>query len=290
VKIDLAGQIVAVESILEVLEIATGTRRIVYRTNNHIEAPNWSRSGAHLIFNSEGLLYRLPVNGGVPVKIDTGACVKLNNDHGLSPDGDWIVISDKSEPDGLSRLSILPAEGGTPRMVIPHGPSYWHGWSPDGSTLAYVAARGNRILNLWTCPTAGGTEERLTSGDWMDDGPDYSPDGRTIFFNSTRSGNMKLWRIRSDGSEPTQLTFEEDARDWFPHPSPDGKWIVYVSFGTDVEVKDHPANKDVTLRLLPLGGGAPQVIAVLFGGQGTLNVPSWSPDSKAFAFVSYRIR
>lgn len=280
----------AIESTLEVMDIATGARRVVYRTNNHIEAPNWSRSGAHLIFNREGLLYRLPVSGGVPIKIDTGALTGLNNDHGLSPDGKSIVVSDKSEPDGLSRLSILPAEGGKPRLVTAQGPSYWHGWSPDGSTLAYVAARGDRILNLWTCPAAGGAEERLTSGNWMDDGPDYSPDGRFVFFNSTRSGNMKLWRIGSDGSEPLQLTFEDETRDWFPHPSPDGKWVVYVSFGTDVEVKDHPANKDVTLRLLPLAGGPPQVIATLFGGQGTLNVPSWAPDSSKFAFVSYKLK
>jgi TolB protein len=282
--------LMAVESTLEVMEIATGKRRVVYRTNTHIEAPNWSHSGAHLIFNSEGRLYRLPVNGGVPTRIDTGPLTKLNNDHGLSPDGKSIVVSDKSDPDGLSRLWIVPAEGGVPRRVIAHGPSYWHGWSPDGKTLAYVAARGDRILNLWACPAAGGEEWRLTHGDWMDDGPDYAPDGRFIYFNSTRSGNMKLWRINADGSAPVQITFEDDTRDWFPHPSPDGKWLVYVSFGTDVAVKDHPPNKDVTLRLMAMEGGAPQVIASLFGGQGTINVPSWSPDGSAFAFVSYKLR
>lgn len=276
------------ESTLEIIDIATGTRRVVHRTAQHIEAPNWSRSGAHLIFNREGLLYRLPVNGGVPAKIDTGPLTKLNNDHGLSPDGKWIAVSDKSEPDGLSRISILPAEGGKPRRVTREGPSYWHGWSPDGATLAYVAARGNRTLNLWACPAAGGAETKLTDGDWMDDGPDYSPDGRFVYFNSTRSGNMKLWRINADGREPVQITFEDDSRDWFPHPSPDGQWIVYVSFGTDVAVNDHPPGKDVTLRLVAAGGGTPRVIASVFGGQGTLNVPSWSPDSTAFAFVSYK--
>jgi Tol biopolymer transport system component len=281
--------VAAVESILEVMEIASGKRRVVYRTDRLIEAPNWSKNGAHLIFNREGLLYRLPIDGGVPSRINTGTLNRLNNDHGLSPDGKWIVVSDKSEADGWSRVSILPAEGGTPRLVTPNGPSYWHGWSPDGATLAYVAARGDRILNLWACLAAGGTERRLTEGAWMDDGPDYSPDGRYIFFNSTRSGNMKLWRIGADGSDPAQITFEDDTRDWFPHPSPDGRWIVYIAFGTDVAVNDHPANKDVSLRLLPLEGGKPQVIANLFGGQGTLNVPSWSPDSTAFAFVSYKL-
>ena len=279
-----------VESTLEVMDIASRARRVVYRTNDHIEAPNWSHSGAHLIFNSRGLLYRLPVNGGVPVKIDTGPLGKLNNDHGLSPDGKWIVVSDKSEPDGLSRVSILPSGGGQPRLVTPQGPSYWHGWSPDGQTLAYVASRGDRTLNLWTCPAAGGSETQITRGEWLDDGPDYTPDGRFLWFNSSRSGNMKLWRVKPDGSDPEQITFEDDSRDWFPHPSPDGQWIVYVSFGTDVGASDHPPGKNVTLRLLSTAGGAPQVIASLFGGQGTLNVPSWAPDSRAFAFVSYRLR
>ncbi len=277
------------ESTLEVMHIGTRTRRVVYRTRDHIEAPNWTPDGRTLLFNSQGLLYRLPAEGGEPSRIDTGSFTNLNNDHGISPDGKWIVISDKSEPDGSSRMAILPVEGGTPRLVIPEGPSYWHGWSPDGKTLAYVAARGNRILNLFSCPAAGGAETRLTAGDWMDDGPDYAPDGRFIFFNSTRSGNMKLWRMGADGGNPEQLTFEDETRDWFPHPSPDGQWIVFVSFGTDVAVKDHPPNKTVTLRMMPATDGAPETIASLFGGQGTINVPSWSPDSKSFAFVSYRL-
>jgi Periplasmic component of the Tol biopolymer transport system len=281
---------VLVESFLEVMDLQTRQRRIVYHTNDHIEAPNWSPDGRSFVFNSNGLLYRLPVDGGEPVQISSGALNTLNNDHGITPDGRWIVISDKSQADKLSRLYVIPAEGGAPRQVIAHGPSYWHGISPDGQTLCYVAARGNRILNLFACPFEGGAETRLTDGDWMDDGPDYSPDGRFIYFNSTRSGNMKLWRIAADGSAPVQLTFEDDTRDWFPHPSPDGQWIVFVSFGTDVAVKDHPPNKEVTLRLMPAAGGAPQVIAGLFGGQGTINVPSWSPDSSQFAFVSYRLR
>lgn len=279
-----------VESTLEVMHLGTRTRRVVYRTQDHIEAPNWSPDGTTLYFNSDGLLYRLPAMGGEPVKIDTGAAAKLNNDHGLTPDGRWLIISDKSEPDGRSRISILPVEGGAPRLITPESPSYWHGIAPDGSAHVYVAARGNRILNLFSCPFAGGPETRLTDGDWMDDGPDYAHDGRFIYFNSTRSGNMKLWRIEANGKNPTQITFEDDSRDWFPHPSPDGKWIVYVSFGTDVAVLDHPPNKEVTLRLMPAEGGAPEVIAHVFGGQGTINVPSWSPDSTAFAFVSYRLR
>ncbi len=278
------------ESTLEVMHLGTRTRRIVYRTPDHIEAPNWSPDGGSFIFNSEGKLYRLAVDGGAPQRIDTGKLTKLNNDHGISPDGQWLVVSDKSEPDGLSRISILPAAGGTPRLVTPQGPSYWHGWSPDGNRLAYVAARDDRrLLNLYSCSIDGGAEIQLTHEEAMDDGPDYSPDGRFIFFNSTRSGNMKLWRIDADGKNPVQLTYEDNTRDWFPHPSPDGKWLVFVSFGTDVAVKDHPANKNVSLRMIPAAGGKPEVIAELFGGQGTLNVPSWSPDGNSFAFVRYRL-
>jgi TolB protein len=280
----------AMESTLEVMDFATGERRVVYRTSDHIEAPNWSPDGGHFLFNSAGLLYRLPVAGGVPERIDTGHLTQLNNDHGISPDGRLIVVSDKSDPAGKSRISILPAEGGTPRLVTPEGPSYWHGWSPDGKTLAYVAARGGgRILNLFSCPVEGGPETRLTVTNGLDDGPDYSPDGRFIYFNSVRSGNMKIWRMRADGSDPEQLTFEPDTRDWFPHPSPDGRWIVFVSFGTDVEASSHPPNRNVTLRVMRTSGGAPRVLARLFGGQGTLNVPSWSPDGRQFAFVSYSL-
>ena len=279
----------AVESTLEVLDVATNARQVVYRTADRIEAPNWSRDGKYFVFNSGGLLYRIGRDGGAPALIDTAPLVRLNNDHGISPGGTLLAVSDQSQPDGKSRISEMHIGGGAPRLVTAEGPSYWHGWSPDGLTLAYVAARESRDLNIYTVPAAGGAERRLTSAPGLDDGPDYSPDGTTIYFNSMRSGNMKLWRMRADGGAQEQITFEDDTRDWFPHPSPDGKWIVFVSFGTEVAVGDHPPNKNVALRPMPATGGAPQEIARLFGGQGTMNVPSWSPDGKQFAFVSYRM-
>jgi Tol biopolymer transport system component len=252
-------------------------------TTNRIEAPNWSRDGTTLFFNSSGRIYRLPVTNGEPQVIDTAFATRCNNDHGLSPDGTLLAISDHSQ-EQHSLIYTVPASGGTPRRVTPFGPSYWHGWSPDGQTLAYCAER-NREFDIYTIPAVGGEETRLTTVPGLDDGPEYSPDGRFIYFNSERSGTMQIWRMRADGSQQEPVTSDE-FNNWFPHPSPDGKWLVFLSYEKDV--KGHPENKDVTLRLLPLAGGKIEVLAKLFGGQGTLNVPSWSPDSRKVAFVSYQ--
>ncbi len=274
----------ALECTLETVPIASGDRRVVYHTSDHIEAPNWTRDGQTLIFNSGGRLYRLPVAGGTPQVIDTGFATRCNNDHGLSPDGRLLAISDQTRGE-KSIIYVLPAEGGTPRQITPKAPSYWHGWSPDGRTLAYCAEReGN--FDIYTIPAAGGEETRLTTAPGLDDGPDYSPDGQYIYFNSERTGRMQIWRMKADGSEQTPMTTDEN-NNWFAHPSPDGRWIVFLTYGS--EVKGHPANKDVMLRLMPAGGGEIRVLARLFGGQGTINVPSWSPDSTKIAFVSYQL-
>jgi len=272
------------ESTLETVAIASGDRRVVYHTSDHIEAPNWSRDGHTLIFNGGGRLFRLPAAGGTPQAIDTGFATHCNNDHGLSPDGRLLAISDQTR-EGKSLIYILPAEGGAPRPITAQGPSYWHGWSPDGRILAYCAQRDGKF-GIFTVPADGGDETRLTTAPGLDDGPDYSPDGRFIYFNSDRTGRMQIWRMQADGSEPTPVTSDE-YNNWFAHPSPDGKWIVFLTYAGDV--KGHPANKDVMLRLMPAGGGEIRVLARLFGGQGTINVPSWSPDSTTIAFVSYQL-
>lgn len=283
----LMAQKMAVQSTLQTISIADFDRDTVYHAQDHIEAPNWSRDGEALIFNSNGLLYSIPVQGGSPKLIPTGFAKRINNDHGISPDGTQLVISDQTE-NGTSLIYTLPITGGTPKKITPLGPSYWHGWSPDGKMLAYCAER-NGNYDIYTIPAAGGAEKRLTHAAGLDDGPDYSPDGQYIYFNSMRTGTMQIWRMRTDGSGQEQLTTDA-LNDWFPHPSPDGQWIVYVSFGTEVPADKHPANKNVQLRLLNLQTGEVQVMAKLFGGQGTINVPSWSPDSKHVAFVSYRLK
>jgi TolB protein len=271
-----------VESTLETIAIASTDRRAIHHVHRRIEAPNWSHDGKWFYYNGGGHMYRLPREGGEPKQIDTGFANRCNNDHGLSPDGTQLVISHHG-PDGKSRIYTLPVEGGIPKEITPTGPSYWHGWSPDGKTLVYCAER-NGEFDIYSIPAGGGEEKQLTTAVGLDDGPEYTPDGRYIYFNSERTGIMQIWRMKPDGSDQEQVT-NDGHNNWFAHPSPDNKWIVFLSF--DKDVKGHPPDKDVQLRLMPIGGGEIRTLAKLFGGQGTINVPSWSPDSKNVAFVSY---
>ena len=272
-------------STLETMPIASKDRSVVWWTTNLIEAPNWSRDGKSLYFNSRGRIYRLPVTNGEPQVIDTGFAIKCNNDHGLSPDGTQLAVSDQSQGDKHSRIYILPIGGGAPQLMTQTGPSYWHGWSPDGKTLAFCGVR-NGEYDIYTIPAAGGPETRLTTAPGLDDGPDYSPDGQFIYFNSERTGRMQIWRMKADGSQQEAVTTDE-WNNWFPHASPNGRWVAFLSYAP--EVKGHPANQDVMLRLLSVKDGRIEVLAKLFGGQGTINVPSWSPDSSKLAFVSYQL-
>ncbi len=273
-------------SSLETVAIASTDRRVVLVLNQHFEAPNWTPDGRDLIYNSNGLLFRIPVAGGLPKQIPTGFAVRCNNDHGISPDGTLIVISDQSQAPHQSIIYTLPIEGGTPTRITENFPSYWHGWSPDGQTLAYCAQREGKY-GIFTIPVGGGSETRLTSTEGLDDGPDYAPDGSKIIFNSDRTGKMQIWSMNCDGTNLTQITFD-DYNNWFGHISPNAKWMVFLTYGPDV--KGHPPDKDVMLRLMSLETGEITVLAKLFGGQGTINVPSWSPDSSRVAFVSYQYR
>ena len=277
-------------STLETVTIASTNRRVVYVAPGRFEAPNWTEDGTAFLFNRNGRIERLKVSGGTPEVIDTGFATRCNNDHGISPDAQWLAISDNSQGDGGSRVYIVPIAGGTPWRITEKSPSYWHGWSPDGKTLAFVGQRDGDF-DIYTIPAAGGDETRLTTAKGLDDGPEYSPDGKYIYFNSERTGHMQIWRMRADGSEQEQVT-HDDFNNWFPHISPDGKWMVFLSY--DKTVTGHPENKDVVLRLTALSDGKIDesniiILANLFGGQGTINVPSWSPDSKQVAFVSYQL-
>ena len=280
-----------VTSILEILDVQSGNRTVVKEFPYLIEAPNWTVDGAWLIYNSGGKLYRLsPQNPGEPEVIPTGFATRCNNDHVLSADGKGIAISHGTREDGRSRIYTLPIEGGTPRLITPLGPSYLHGWSPDGKQLAYCAER-NGNYDVYVIPAEGGEEVLLTTAEGLDDGPEYSPCGNYIWFNSVRSGLMQVWRMKADGSEQTQFTFDDTRNAWFPHISPDGKQVVYIAYYKgDLKPSEHLANKNVELRIMPAGGGETRMLAKLFGGQGTINVNSWSPDSKKIAFVSYKLK
>lgn len=274
-------------SILETVDVFTGERTVLKEFDFVIEAPNWTRDGRFLVYNSQGRIYAYQLAAGEIKEIEAGFAIDCNNDHVLSPDNTQLAVSHFTYEDALSRIYILPFEGGTPRLVTEKGPSYLHGWSPDGKTLAYCAER-NGQYDIYTIPVEGGPETQLTNLPGLDDGPEYSPDGKHIWFNSQRSGLMQLWRMEVDGSNQQQM-LNEAANCWFPHLSPDGKWVVYIAYQKgDVAPGDHPANKNVEIRLIPASGGESKTVAKLFGGQGTLNVNSWAPDNRAIAFVSYR--
>lgn len=272
---------------LELMEVATGHRRVIYTTDDVFEAPNWTLDGQALIYNSGGRLYRYDLATNTPTLIDTEPVIQNNNDHVISFDGTMLAISSRSEALKGSVVYTVPITGGVPQQITAQAPSYLHGWSPDGNYLVYTAQRNGDydIFRIAADGSDGEHETQLTTAPGLDDGPEYSPDGKYIYFNSVRSGTMQIWRMAPDGSNQEQVTGDE-FNNWFAHVSPDGKQLIFVAYTQEVAPNDHPAAKRVYLRLMPVRGAGPKVVAYLYGGQGTMNVPSWSPDSKYVAFVS----
>ena len=278
------------QSVLEIYDVVTHQRTVVAELDDCIEAPNWTPDGKALIYNSNGHMYRIDLETKETCQIDTGYADNCNNDHVLSADGTQLAVSHGTREDGKSRIYTLPATGGVPRLITPLAPSYLHGWSPDGKTLCYCAER-NGEFDIYTIPAEGGAETRLTDAPGLNDGAEYDSQGEYIWFNSVRSGLMQAWRMKADGSEQTQMTFDENWNTWFPHISPDRKLVSMVCYKKgDVQPGEHVPHKFVELRLMNADGSNVQTLVKLFGGQGTINVNSWSPDSTKFAFVSYRIR
>lgn len=279
-------------SVLEILDLQSGHRQEILRPEQPVEAPNWTRDGAALIYNKSGRatgyggLYRFDLATRQSTLIDTGVADRNNNDHVLSFDGKMLGISDQSQASGgRSTVYTVPAGGGVPKRITTLSPSYMHSWSPDGKDLIFTGGRNNEY-DIYRIPADGsGPEVNLTNVKGLDDGPEFTPDGKYIYFNSVRSGTMQVWRMKPDGKDPEQITRDE-YNNWFPHISPDGRWIAIISFSKEVDPTDHPYYKRVYLRLMPIAGGTPKVIAYVYGGQGTINVPSWSPDSTKLAFVS----
>ncbi len=278
---------------LETMNVFTAERKIIYEKDERFEAPNWMPDGKKLLFNMDGGLYTIPIEGGNPEKLNTGFANRNNNDHGISFNGKMLAISHHREGlrEGGSTIYVLPLKGGEPKLVTEETPSYWHGWAPNNKEVVFVAKRGeNPTFNLYKANINTGKETQLTFNNSTHvDGPEYSPDGKYIYYNGSQSGTMQLWRMKPNGSDKEQLTFDQ-YNNWFPHISPDGNWIAYLAFTEPINPDAHPSYKRVELKLIPLKNGdiagTPKTIAYLYGGQGTINVPSWSPDSKQIAFVS----
>jgi Tol biopolymer transport system component len=261
-----------------IFDLDRGEARVVLRHEGLLEAPNWHASG-DLFVNAEGRLWRVPAGQARLEPVETGFAVGLNNDHGLSPCGRWIALSDKTET-GQSAIYRVPLEGGEPERMVPEVPSWWHGWSPDGTRIVYAAARGGPVT-VYLRPL-GGEEVCLAPGFDHADGPDFSADGSWVWFNGERDGAVNLWRVRPDGTGLERMTAARTV-DWFPHPSPCGRHVVYLAYPEGTA--GHPGDLDVALRLMPQAGGPSREILRLRGGQGTINVPSWAPDGGAFAFM-----
>lgn len=276
-------------SILETYDMTTGTRTVLKEFTKRIEAPNWTPDGKYLIYNADGNIYSFNLKTKKEIQIHTGHCDSCNNDHVVSPDGKSLAISSGWGEADVSRIWLLPLKGGFPRMITEKYPSYLHGWSPDGKTLAYCAER-NGQFDIYIKNIDDQTDEiQLTDNPALDDGPEYSPDGKYIWFHSVRTGLAQIWRMNADGSNQTQITFDDEWNCWFPHVSPDNNYIVFVAYHKgDVEPDSHPADKNISIRMVNPKGGESITLMELFGGQGTMNVNSWSPDSKYFAFVNYR--
>jgi Tol biopolymer transport system component len=278
-------------SYIQTIDIKTGKIDTILIAEGRYEAPNWHPDN-YLVLNFNGKIYKLGLADKQLTEINTGSINQIMDDHGLSPDGRWIAITsfDTSTPSQkLYKFSmyIVPATGGQPKKITSQDLSFWHGWSPDGKTIAYCGGDYTN-LDVYTIPVEGGATKRLTDAQGLDDGPDYSRDGKYIYFHSYRSGHMQIWRMHTDGSQQEQMTFDENAN-WFPHPSPDNKWVAYIAYTTD-EKQNHPFGKNVKLRLMnPKTKAVKDITPVFYGGAGTINTPSWSPDSRKFAFVSYSV-
>ena len=276
-----------IPSNLEVMDIATGHRKVLMTAPGSIQAPNWTKDGKTLIYNSaEGLMYNYDLQSGSVNQLKTGSAINNNNDHVLSFDGKMIGLSNYAG-DHKSTIYIMPVTGSDNPIKVSSetsGHSYFHSWTKDGKDLIFTGER-NKEWDIWSINIATKKEKNITNFPGLDDGAELTPDGKYIYFNSTRTGTMKIWRMKPDGSQQEQVTFDE-FNDWFPHFSPDGKWLVYISFPKDIDPETHPFYQKVTIKLMPAAGGVPKIVAYLFGGQGSINVPSWSPDSKKIAFVS----
>jgi Periplasmic component of the Tol biopolymer transport system len=300
------GPAVRYRSKITVYDLRTKTSKVIYTADTRFEAPNWTLDGKYLLVNSAGTLWKLPADAPAPVtpeKLGLDAMYSCNNDHGLSFDGKMLAFSGGSPSARSSQVYLATADGKNPKQLTSIGVNYFHGFSPDGKWLSFIGQRpvsGVTKTEIYRVSADGAKEEKLTDTGGYDDGTDYSPDGKWIYFNSNRLGTTNdgwdIWRMPPDGAGPKDAKAErvthDKWEDWFPHVSPDGKLIVFLSFPPGTE--NHNGQTDVEMRMISAPGKKTnpesvkiQTLLKFFGGQGTINVNSWSPDSKRFAFVVY---
>jgi TolB protein len=253
-------------------------RAMMVRTvKGRIGAVNWSADGQTLYFNEDGRIEKMSVLGGRPENVMIAPRLWCDDNHGLSPDNSQLAVSCASAAGRPSSLYTVALCGGPARQLTHAGAAEFHGWSPDGATIAFTGIR-NGHTDVYVVPAQGGEEKRLTSAG-ANDGPDFGPDG-AIYFTSDRSGTAQVWRMNADGTQAGQLT-RDSGSDRFPHVSPNGKQLVYLNSAGSGKLGD------ATLRVMDLGNDQSRVLVDLYGGDGTLNAPSWSPDNHHFAFTAY---
>ena len=274
---------------MEIMNVVNGHREVLFHSAHSLQAPNWINNDGQLVYNSNGLLYKYRFRTEEVKQVNTGFAINNNNDHVYSFDEKILGISDHNQNDGgSSSIYIMNPKGDTtPKKITADGvgESYLHGFSPNNKIMIFTGNRNGKF-DIYGIDIETQQEFQLTDTEDLDDGSEYSPDGKFIYFNSNRTGNMQLWRMDPDGSNPEQLTFDENFKDWFPHISPDGKWIAFISFPPDTKFGTHPFYKHCTLRIMSADGGTPKIIAYIYGGQGTINVSSWSKDSQRIAFIT----
>ena len=281
-----------------IFDLRDGSSRLVYTADSIWEAPNWSPDGKYLLLNSKGAIYRFVLRSdgtAVPQKLSIPAQYDCNNDKSISPDGTKLAFSATLAPSEDSQVFLANADGSDIERMTVDSPSYFHSWSPDGKTLAFVAQRnGSGQFDIYSMPTSGAPEKRLTSNIHHDDGPDYSPDGKWIYINSNRSGKESIWRLPADGAGPddrnARIVVSDGLEDWFPHISPDGRKMVYIGYPAGTATHD-PRTVSISFKLVTIDHGKvaaeQKTIVNAIGGQGSMNVNSWAPDSMRFAYVTY---
>jgi catechol 2,3-dioxygenase-like lactoylglutathione lyase family enzyme len=274
-------------SALQTLSIQDQFRRamMIRTAPGRLRSPNWAPDRKSIYVHEDGRLRKIPYltpdAGGVPQDIPVGTLVDCSGNFGLSPDGKYLAVTCAETKGGRHEVHVLPAGGSDTPRKLTHSASgsFFHAWAPDSQTIAFTRGSAGKA-DLFTIPLAGGAETRLTS-DTLNDGPDYTPDGKLIYFDSSRSGSTQIWRMKSDGTGAEQVT-DDDAVNSSPHVSPDGKFVAFLSQPADSD----QGITDATLKVMSLGDGMIRPIVDFQGNRDSFSMYGWG-DGTHLAFVGY---